>query len=207
MPARLTTPVVLFATLALAACGDDGATGGSSSAGESAMSAETANPAAQVPADGGVLQGTQDRLNGEPDDLASYRGKVVLVVNTASECGFAPQFEELEQLYREKRKRGFVILGFPADDVVGQEPRSDKEIAQFCKANFGVSFPMFSKTNVVDDPVNPLFVALAAELGEPDYNFNKYLIDRRGRPVERWGATTEPDDPELTSAIEAELTG
>jgi len=98
-----------------------------------------------------------------------------------------------------------VILGFPADDVVGQEPRTDDEIAEFCRANFGVSFPMFAKSNVVDDPVNPLFVSLGEELGEPSYNFNKYLIDRRGRPVERFDAPVEPDSPELTEAIEQQL--
>jgi glutathione peroxidase len=129
----------------------------------------------------------------------------VLVVNPASECGFAPQFECLEALYRERRDDGLVILGFPADDVVGQEPRSDEEIAEYCRANFGVSFPMFSKSNVVDDPVNPLFASLAAALGEPTYNFNKYLIDRRGRPVEHFDQYVEPDDPELTRAINAEL--
>jgi glutathione peroxidase len=193
-------PLALLAVLVLAACGGDDS---STSPAEPAAPGE---PGAAEPApDGGVLHGTQTRLNGDSDDLADYRGKVVLVVNTASECGFAPQFEGLEQLYREKRERGFVILGFPADDVVGQEPRSNKEIAEFCEANFGVSFPMFSKTNVVDDPVNPLFQSLAAELGEPDYNFNKYLLDRRGHPIRRWGATTEPDDPELTRTIEREL--
>lgn len=142
-----------------------------------------------------------DRLNGEPDDLSRYLGKVVLVVNTASECGFTPQFKQLEALYRAKRDAGFVILGFPADDVAGQEPRSDEEIAEFCRANFGVTFPMFAKINVVGDEAAPLF----KQLGEPDWNFNKYLLDRRGRLLERWGATTEPDDPELVSAIDRQL--
>jgi glutathione peroxidase len=205
---RAATAAALLATLVsalvLAACGG-GDDGDESSAEGAGAATTTAAAGATQKSGGGVLTGTQTRLNGEPDDLADYRGKVVLVVNTASECGFAPQFEDLERLYREKRSEGFVILGFPADDVVGQEPRSNEEIAKYCEANFGVTFPMFSKTNVVDDPVNPLFVALAAELGEPDYNFNKYLIDRRGRPLEHWGATTEPDDPELTSAIERQL--
>ncbi len=157
--------------------------------------------AGSVPA-AGVLTGTLPRLNGEPDDLSRYRGEVVLVVNTASECGFTPQFEGLERLYRERKREGLVILGFPADDVVGQEPRSNQEIAGFCKANFGVSFPMFSKSNVVDEPVNPLFASLAASLGEPTYNFNKYLLDRRGRPVQRFEAGIEPDDPRLVARIE-----
>jgi glutathione peroxidase len=163
--------------------------------------AAAASGAAGAPA-AGVLTGTLPRLNGEPDDLASYRGKVVLVVNTASECGFTPQFEGLEALYRERRKEGLVILGFPADDIVGQEPRSNEEIAEFCTANFGVSFPMFSKSNVVDEPLNPLFASLAAALGEPSFNFNKYLLDRRGRPIERFDAGIEPDDPQLSARID-----
>ncbi len=118
-----------------------------------------------------------------------------MVVNTASECGFAPQFEQLEELYREKRSDGFVILGFPADDVAGQEPRSDEEIAEFCEANFGVSFPMFAKTNVIGEEANPLFKALAAEAGEPAWNFNKYLLDRDGerdRALRRLGRSGRP---------------
>jgi len=153
----------------------------------------------------GVLDHELPLLDGARQDLGAYRGKVVLVVNTASECGFAPQFGGLEQLYRERRADGFVVLGFPADDVVGQEPRSNEEIAEFCRANFGVTFPMFAKSNVVDDPVSPLFLDLAAALGEPTYNFNKYLLDRRGRPVQRFDQSTEPDDPELTEAIDQQL--
>ena len=128
-----------------------------------------------------------------------------MVVNTASECGFAPQFEQLEELYREKRSDGFVILGFPADDVAGQEPRSDEEIAEFCEANFGVTFPMFAKTNVIGEEANPLFRALAAEAGEPAWNFNKYLLDRDGNVIERYDASDAPDDPALVGRIESLL--
>ena len=96
-----------------------------------------------------MLRGTYKRLNGERDDLARYRGRVVLVVNTATECGYTPQFEGLEALYRSRRGDGLVVLGFPANDFAGQEPRSDEEIATFCKANYGVSFPMFAKTHVI----------------------------------------------------------
>ena len=194
----LLAAVVLLALSALAACGD-----------EQTSSSPEPDVVVQGPAPtsdgGGVLRGAQPLLNGDPRDLAAYRGKVVLVVNTASECGFAPQFEGLEALYRERRDEGFVILGFPADDVVGQEPRSDEEIAAFCEANYGVTFPMFSKSNVVDDPINPLYVSLSEALGEPSYNFNKYLLDRRCRPVERFDQSTEPDDPELVAAIDGQL--
>ena len=124
------------------------------------------------------------------------------MVNTATECGFTGQFDGLETLYEENQDEGFVILGFPADDVAHQEPRSDEEITDFCKANFGVSFPMFEKSNVKDAPVNPVFEKLNAALGAPTWNFNKYLLDREGRPVERFDVTTVPDDAELTSAID-----
>ena len=205
MSARLTTSVALLASLALAACGGDGATGDDGGEMSASSGAVAAPDASQSPSGETVLAGTVNRLNGEPQDLSAYRGKVVLVVNTASECGFSGQFEGLEELYRDKRDEGFVILGFPADDVANQEPRSDEEIAEYCKANFGVSFPMFEKTNVKDDPVNPVFEKLNAALGEPTWNFNKYLLDRDGRPVEHFEVRVEPDDPALTAAIDRQL--
>jgi len=171
--------------------------------------AEPAADAQEAPAPaepgGSILAGSQPLLNGEPQKLDEYRGDVVMVVNTASECGFTPQFEQLEDLYREKRSDGFVILGFPADDVAGQEPRSDAEIAEFCEANFGVSFPMFAKTNVIGEEANPLFQALTAEAGEPTWNFNKYLLDRDGNVIERFDASAAPDDPELVGQIDSLL--
>lgn len=201
LPAALTG---LLAAVALVACGgDDGAAG--DAAAPQPASTPAAAPATPQKAASGVLTGTQPGLTGEPVPLERFLGKVVLVVNTASECGYTPQFGGLEELYRRHRDDGLVVLGFPADDVTGQEPRSDAEIAEFCEANYGVTFPMFAKSNVVDDPVNPLFASLAAELGEPSYNFNKYLLDRAGRPVERFDQNVEPEDPELVAAIEAQL--
>jgi glutathione peroxidase len=194
--ALLVLATVLALSAGASACGG----GDEAPPANEAPGSESAKPAGEQ--GGGVLTGTLPLLDGSRQDLADYRGKVVLVVNTASECGYAPQFGGLEQLYRERRGDGLVILGFPADDVVGQEPRSDQEIAEFCRANFGVSFPMFAKSNVVDDPINPLYVSLASALGEPTYNFNKYLLDRRGRPVEHFDQTVEPDDPDLTGAID-----
>ncbi|HZA57773.1 MAG TPA: glutathione peroxidase [Solirubrobacterales bacterium] len=195
---------------AVTACGSDPSADGDGSeaaAGgtQAALSTTSSDLDAEQPTKLNVLDHTLPLLDGSKQDLARYRGKVVLVVNTAGECGFAPQFGGLESLYRERRKEGLVVLGFPADDIVGQEPRSDEEIAEFCRANFGVTFPMFSRSNVVDDPVNPLFAELAAALGEPTYNFNKYLIDRRGRPVGRFDQSTEPDDPELTRVVDSLL--
>jgi glutathione peroxidase len=185
--------LVLAAAAAVAACGDDEMTAPPEPAG---------GPAA---ASGSALTGTLPLLNGEPQDLSEYRGDVVLVVNTATECGFTPQFDGLEELYREHRDEGFTILGFPADDVAHQEPRDDAEIAKFCKENFGVSFPMFAKSNVVSEPLNPVFERLNAAAGPPTWNFNKYLLDRTGEVVERYDAGTGPDDPALSERIEEVL--
>jgi glutathione peroxidase len=185
--------------LLVAGCGGAMDSGDAGAGGSPHMGAAVTAPADGEGAD--KLHFTMERLNGDPEPLAKYRGKVVLVVNTASECGFTPQFEPLEALYREKRGMGFVILGFPANDFAGQEPRSNREIARFCKANFGVSFPMFAKVHVIGDQATPLF----REMPPPDWNFNKYLLDRRGRLVDHWGSVTEPDDPALIAAIDAAL--
>ena len=130
-----------------------------------------------------VLHGSTTRLNGEREGLDRYRGKVVLVVNTASQCGFTPQFGGLEKLYRERRGDGLVVLGFPSNDFAGQEPRSDAEIATFCRQNFGVTFPMFGRTPVTGDAAHPLYRRLAA----------------------RFGAGTEPGDAELVERLDALL--
>lgn len=146
----------------------------------------------------GLLRFEMTRLNGESDDISQYAGDVVLIVNTASECGFTPQFQGLQDLYEDRRKDGLVILGFPANDFAGQEPRSNEEIADFCEANFGVEFPMFAKTVVTGPDANPLF----KELPEPGWNFNKYLLDREGNLVANWGSNTEPTGPEITGQID-----
>jgi glutathione peroxidase len=195
--------VALAVMVGVAACGQDDGTPASEPEGSQVSGAgSTSEPAGGQGAEGQLLSGELPLLNGAPQDLAEYRGEVVIVVNTASECGFTPQFEGLEALYEKRRRDGLVILGFPADDVAGQEPRSDQEIAEFCEENFGVSFPVFAKSNVVSEPVNPLFERLAAEAGEPSWNFNKYLIDRDGEVVERYDAGVAPDDPTVTARID-----
>src|SRR5262245_8199407 len=206
MLARLTILLAAGASVVLAACG--GGSGGFETAASSdpSSSGSMAADATSPGSDGqSVLTGSLPRLNGKPDDLSQYKGKVVLVVNTATECGFTPQFDGLENLYEEKKGEGFVILGFPADDVAHQEPRGDEEIAEFCKANYGVTFPMFEKSNVKDDPVNPVFQKLNEDLGAPTWNFNKYLLDRQGHPIKHFDVQVEPQAPELVSAIDAEL--
>ena len=125
-------------------------------------------------------------LMNEPVSLCQFRGKVLLIVNTASECGYTPQYEGLESLYRRYRDKGFAVLGFPANDFGGQEPGSNKQIAQFCQVNYGITFPMFAKTSVVGANANPLFRELAAKTGKPPrWNFHKYLIDRAGQDRKR----------------------
>jgi len=146
-------------------------------------------------------------LGQEPVRLCeAYAGKVVLVVNTASKCGFTPQYEGLEQLYRELGPRGLVVLGFPSNDFGGQEPGSEAEIGKFCRATYGVQFPMFAKTVVKGDAAHPFFKRLAEIAGEaPLWNFHKYLIDRNGKVVGSYGSKTAPNAGQLRDAIEALL--
>lgn len=154
-----------------------------------------------------ILDKTERRLvSGEENLCEAYAGKVVLVVNTASKCGYTPQYEGLEALYKSHKDRGLVILGFPSDQFLGQEYGDDAEIAKFCKLNYGVTFPMFSKSDVKGDDVNPLFRDLIAATGKtPAWNFNKYLITRDGKTVSYFPSKVKPDAPELVQAIEAAL--
>lgn len=166
---------------------------------------------------------------GAPATLGDHAGKVLLVVNVASKCGLTPQYEGLEALYRQFKDRGLVVLGFPANDFLGQEPGSDAEIADFCKTSFDVSFPLFSKIVVSGPDKHPLYSALTAAqpaaLGdaagfraklagyginanaEPEvlWNFEKFLISRDGRVAARFAPSTAADDPALRAAIEREL--
>ena len=162
-----------------------------------------APPAAACPA---LLQHTFPRLQDEkPQSLCQYSGQVLLVVNTASYCGFTPQYEGLEKLQARYRERGLVVLGFPSNDFL-QEKGSNAEIADFCENTFGVKFPMFGKSAVRGSDANPLFRQLAASTGKaPSWNFNKYLIARDGRVLAHYGSTTRPDDPALLKALEQEL--
>jgi glutathione peroxidase len=139
----------------------------------------------------------------EPISLCRFRGKVVLMVNTASECGYTPQYDGLEKLYRRYRDKGFVVLGFPANDFGGQEPGSNQQIAQFCQVNYGITFPVFAKTAVVGSNANPLYRQLASRTGQPPkWNFHKYLIDRSGRQISAFESAVEPEDRQLTAQIE-----
>ena len=148
-------------------------------------------------------------LQGKEINMKSYKGKVVLIVNTASKCGFTPQYEGLENLYKEFKDKGLVILGFPCNQFGGQEPGSAEEIGTFCTANYGVTFPMFEKIEVNGDNADPLYKylkqALPGTLGESiKWNFTKFLLDKNGNPVKRFASTTKPQD--ITKDIEKLLT-
>src|SRR5499426_1218755 len=141
-----------------------------------------------------------DDIHDQPQSLCEYAGKVVLVVNTASQCGYTPQYEGLEALYRKYRDRGLVVLGFPMNDFGGQEPGSNKEISAFCVNQYAIDFPMFAKTDL---QANPFYRDLTKATGEaPKWNFHKYLVDRSGQRVQSFASGVEPGDPKLTGAIE-----
>lgn len=144
----------------------------------------------------------------EPINLcARFGGQVLLVVNTASKCGFTPQYEGLEDLHARLRDRGFAVLGFPSNDFMGQEPGTEEDIKAFCTNTYGVQFPMFEKVSVKQDGAVAFYQGLAAQSGGtfPGWNFHKYLIGRDGRVVANFGSRTTPDDEALLAAIQAEL--
>ncbi len=147
------------------------------------------------------------RLLGPKENICqTYGGKVLLVVNVASKCGYTPQYEGLEKLYKEYKSQGLVVLGFPSGDFMDQELDKDEDIAKFCKLNYGVSFPMYTKSAVSGGDVNPLFKTLIARTGEkPSWNFNKYLVDRNGKVIEHFDTRVDPQSPKLKQAIEAAL--
>ena len=147
-------------------------------------------------------------IDGIDRQLADYRGKVALVVNTASQCGFTPQYGPLQDLYETYADRGFVVLGFPCDQFGGQEPGAEDEIATFCESQFGVQFPMFAKVKVNGSDAHPLYQWLKSEKkgvlgGAIKWNFTKFLVDPEGHVVKRYGSTTSPQD--IAKDIEALL--
>jgi glutathione peroxidase len=151
-----------------------------------------------------LLSHTFPRLQDDaPQNLCQYQGKVILVVNTASFCGFTSQYEGLEKLYAKYKDRGLVVLGFPSNDFGQQEPGSNKEIADFCKNTYDVKFPMFAKSSVSGSSPNPLFKMLIAKTNTtPKWNFYKYLIDRNGNVIDAFGSLTKPTSTSITGGIE-----
>ena len=172
-----------------------------------ALSATAVRAYAQAPAASpcpALLDREFNRLQtGKQESLCQYRGKVLLVVNTASFCGYTRQYEGLEALYRKYRDRGLVVLGFPSNDFGAQEPGSNQEIAEFCRLTYGVQFPMFEKVSVTSLKTNPLYADLVARTGQsPRWNFHKYLIDRNGNPAGTFASDIEPDSRQLVALVE-----
>ena len=163
--------------------------------------------AAPLFAGASVYDFTLPSIDGEPTALSSYKGKVILLVNVASRCGFTPQYSALESLYEKYKDQGFVILGFPANNFGGQEPGTNAEIKSFCTLKYNVTFPMFGKVSVKGADCTPLYQYLTQQAnpslaGDIKWNFTKFLVDRNGNVVARFESPVKPDSPEVVEAIE-----
>jgi glutathione peroxidase len=164
------------------------------------LAASAAVAAANCPA---LLDHRVKTLKGQGADLCDYSGKVVLVVNTASFCGYTPQYKGLESLYQKYRAQGLVVLGFPSNDFGAQEPGTNEQVADFCERTYAVKFPMFDKSVVKGAGAGPVYQGLIAASGEaPKWNFHKYLIGRDGKLLESFASKVAPEDPKLVSAVE-----
>jgi len=166
--------------------------------------------AGSLPAASGVYSFTLNSIDGKPAPLADYRGKVVLLVNVASRCGYTPQYSALESTYEKYKDQGFVILGFPANNFGAQEPGTNEEIKTFCSRKYSVSFPMYAKISVKGEDQAPLYTYLTKDTGagiagDIKWNFTKFLVDRQGNVVQRFESAVTPDSPEVVSAIEKQL--
>jgi glutathione peroxidase len=153
---------------------------------------------------------TLPSIDGTPTALSSFKGKVILMVNVASKCGYTPQYTALEALYEKYKDKGFVILGFPANNFGGQEPGTNEEIKTFCSTKYDVTFPLYAKVSVKGDDTTPLYQYLTKEAnpsvaGDIKWNFTKFLVDRNGHVVQRFEPAVKPDAPEVVSAIEGLL--
>ena len=153
---------------------------------------------------------TLNSIDGKPAPLAEYKGKVVMIVNVASQCGYTPQYAALESIYEKYKDQGFVILGFPANNFGAQEPGTNEEIKTFCTRKYSVKFPMYSKISVKGDDQAPLYAYLTKETGpgitgDIKWNFTKFLVDRNGNVVQRFEPATTPDSKDVTGAIEKAL--
>jgi glutathione peroxidase len=154
-----------------------------------------------------VYDFTLPSIDGNPTPLKDFKGKVVLIVNVASQCGYTPQYSALESIYEKYKSQGFVILGFPANNFGAQEPGTNAEIKTFCSRKYNVTFPMYSKVSVKGDDQTPLYTYLTKDTGAPltgdiKWNFTKFLVDKNGKVVQRFEPAVTPDSPEVTSAIE-----
>jgi glutathione peroxidase len=158
----------------------------------------------------GIYSFTLNSIDGQPAPLADYKGKVVLLVNVASKCGFTPQYSALEATYEKYKSQGFVILGFPANNFGAQEPGTNEEIKTFCSRKYNVTFPMYAKISVKGEDQAPLYSYLTKDtgpgmVGDIKWNFTKFLVDRNGNVVQRFESAVTPDSPEVVAAIEKQL--
>ena len=169
----------------------------------------TAAPAAPGKPMTSVHDFTLDSIDGTPRSLGDFKGKVLLLVNTASECGYTPQYQGLQKLHATYEGRGFSVVGFPSNDFGGQEPGSNKDIKAFCSTKFGVTFPMFAKIAVKGPAKHPLYAMLVqtAPAGEVKWNFSKFLVGKDGKVIARYDSDVIPEAPELAAAIEKALGG
>ena len=152
-----------------------------------------------------IYEFTPKSIEGAPAPLSAYRGKVALVVNVASKCGYTPQYAGLESLYEKYKDKGLVVLGFPANNFGAQEPGSDTEIKTFCSTKYNVSFPMFSKISVAGSDQAPLYQYLTTTAGDVKWNFTKFLIGKDGKVIRKFDSAVTPSSPELISAVESAL--
>lgn len=152
-----------------------------------------------------IYEFTPKSIDGAPAPLSGYKGKVVLVVNVASHCGYTPQYAGLESLYKKYKDKGLVVAGFPANNFGAQEPGSNEEIKQFCTRKYSVSFPMYSKISVKGSDQDPLYAYLTGAAGDVKWNFTKFLVGKDGKVIAKFDSAVAPESPELTSAIEKAL--
>lgn len=152
-----------------------------------------------------VHEFTLKNIDGQPAPLAAYKGKVLLLVNVASKCGYTPQYTGLQALYDKYKGQGLVVIGFPANNFMGQEPGTDEEIKTFCSTKYNVTFPMYSKISVKGDDQAPLYKFLTEKSGDVRWNFTKFLVDGSGKVIQRFEPGVKPESPEMTSAIEKAL--
>ena len=165
--------------------------------------APTVAPAKEKPMSFHDLSAKTIDLKDQP--LSAYKGRVLLVVNTASECGNTPQYADLEELHQKLAPKGFAVLGFPSNDFGGQEPGSEADIKKFCSLKYKVTFPMFAKVKTKGEGKSPVYQFLTAKHGEPKWNFHKYLVGKDGQVVAAFPAKMSPEDPSILSAIDAAL--
>jgi len=210
-------PVALSLILGLSACGGAPAASKPEPARTEPVKTEPAAPAAPAApapvaqaATGPVLDHEVETLEGKPQKLSDFRGKAVLLVNVASECGFTPQYAQLQELYGRYKDRGLVVLGFPSNDFGGQEPGDAQQIKEFVTSKFAVDFPMMAKVHAKGPEIAPLYKTLTEETaegikGDVKWNFTKFLVDPNGQVVARFESNVDPMSPELVAAVEKHL--